>query len=169
MPIVLLPAAAPAAELLLEAVADAFVQVAYVYLFRSVPVDPSANIPIVLFPAAAPIAEVFAEAVAAALVQLEYVYLFLVEVGSGLQHIYRSPNANIPTVLLPTAAPARVAVLAAAAIPFVSPEYVYIFRVVENALHVVPKANIPRVLFPVAAPNSLAALAAVAEATTHPL
>jgi hypothetical protein len=58
IPTVLLPAAAPADEHAVDAVAGETVQSEYVYLLRVVePPLPSANIPIVLLPVAAPVEE----------------------------------------------------------------------------------------------------------------
>jgi hypothetical protein len=54
---------------------------------------------------------------------------------------------------------------------FVSPEYVYLLRLVEEAgpqLSVTPKAQMPTVLFPTAAPLELVWSAAVADPLTSP-
>ena len=72
-----------------------------------------------------------------------------------------NPNANIPTVLVPAAAPSCEACVAAVALPLVSPEYVYLLRVVDVA-PMRPNAKIPTVLFPVAAPQEVTVVAAVA-------
>jgi hypothetical protein len=58
------------------------------------------------------------------------------------------PNAKIPTVLLPAAAPPCEATVAAPPALTVSPEYVYLLRVVLAF----PNAKIPKVLLPAAEP-----------------
>ena len=59
--------------------------------------------------------------------QVAYVYLFLVDT---LHPIELEPNAKIPFVEFPTAAPAHEGILAAVAELFASVEYVYLFLVV---------------------------------------
>jgi hypothetical protein len=54
------------------------------------------------------------------------------------------PNANIPTVLLPAAAPDLLTAVAALPALTTQPEYVYLLRVVE-AQGAFPNANIPKV------------------------
>jgi hypothetical protein len=79
------------------------------------------------------------------------------------------PKANIPTVALPAAEPTADAALEAVAIPFVSPEYVYLLRVVDGLPQLSrPNANIPTVELPAAEPYKDATLAAVAVALTQP-
>lgn len=65
------------------------------------------------------------------------------------------PKAKIPMVELPAAEPQRDAAEDAVADALVSPEYVYLFRVVEPEVaeaHVAPKAKIPTVELPAAEP-----------------
>ena len=77
IPIVLFPAAAPAVDAALAAVATALTSPEYVYLLRVVEpapheeAEPNANMPIVLLPAAAPTELAAEDAVAPAFVQLE--------------------------------------------------------------------------------------------------
>jgi hypothetical protein len=79
------------------------------------------------------------------------------------------PKANIPTVALPAADPYELFVVADVAEPFVSPEYVYLSRVVDLPIPPTnPIANIPTVELPAADPAKDAALEAVAEALTQP-
>ena len=61
------------------------------------------------------------------------------------------PKANMPIVELPAAEPPCEATLAAVAVPFTSPEYVYLLRVVEEP-PTYPSANIPTVALPAAEP-----------------
>ena len=63
------------------------------------------------------------------------------------------PKANIPTVAVPAAEPKYEAVLADVAVAFVSPEYVYLLRVVVAPVpQRYPKENMPTVEFPAAVP-----------------
>jgi hypothetical protein len=73
-----------------------------------------------------------------------------------------------PVVPLEAADPKRDTALDAVAVAFVSPEYVYLLRVVEAPALVFPKAKIPTVALPAAAPHELQRLAAVADALVHP-
>jgi hypothetical protein len=70
-------------------------------------------------------------------------------------------------VLLPAAEPWHAAGKDAVAAPTVSPEYVYLLRVVV-ALLMFPNAKIPTVLLPVAEPEYDAAVAAPPALTTSP-
>jgi hypothetical protein len=58
----------------------------------------------------------------------------------------------MPVVLLPAAEPANDATVAAPPALTTSPEYVYLFRVVEATLPLNPIANMPVVLLPAAEP-----------------
>ena len=115
-------AAAPPQEIALDAVAETLVQPEYVYFCRVVVETPIANIPNVALPAAAPANDAEVDDVAAAFVSLEYVYLLRVVCGFGPQQEQTAPNAKIPTVALPVAAPPYVASLAAVADALVQPE-----------------------------------------------
>ena len=77
----------------------------------------------------------------------EYVYLLRMVVATKE---VLPPNAKIPVVELPVAAPCKEPALAAVAEALVSPEYVYLFRVVDGEQAIQPNANIPVVEFPVA-------------------
>jgi hypothetical protein len=122
----------------------------------------------VALPAAAPANDAEVDDVAAAFVSLEYVYLFRVVCGFGPQQEQTAPNAKIPTVALPVAAPPYVASLAAVADALVQPEYVYLLRVVEMTPPALPKAKIPTVELPAADPLHVPALDAVATALVQP-
>ena len=68
-----------------------------------------------------------------------------------LRVVIPAPIANIPTVELPAADPYPPATLEAVADALVSPEYVYLLRIVLKQ-EVIPNANIPTVEFPAADP-----------------
>jgi hypothetical protein len=93
------------------------------------------------------------------------VYLFLCvhKVEHGEPRAY--PIANIPVVELPAADPPYEGTVDDVAAVLVSPEYVYLLRVVvplQPAL-VAPNAKIPTVELPTAEPFELAVVADVAE------
>lgn len=120
MPFVLLPAAEPRKDAVLDEPTPhaVLLQVAYVYLFRITFEPPgfeypNANIPLVLFPAAAPYPVVALDTAtqAAVLLQVEYVYLLRILVPKI--HAAVTPIAKIPLVLFPAAAPLRDPTLAA--------------------------------------------------------
>jgi hypothetical protein len=61
------------------------------------------------------------------------------------------PKAKMPTVLLPAAEPYAETLDAAVPVAFTSPEYVYLFLVVDNTQETIPSAKIPTVELPAAA------------------
>lgn len=81
-----------------------------------------------------------------------------------------TPNAKMPTVLLPVAEPLNEAAVAAPPAATTQPEYVYLSRVVDVQVMALsePKAKIPTVLFPAAEPSLDAVEAAVPALTTQP-
>jgi len=76
--------------------------------------------------------------------------VYLLRVVDPVKHD-KFPNANMPTVEFPTAAPHLLDELAAVADVLVQPEYVYLLRMVDAAV-VYPRANIPTVDVPAAEP-----------------
>jgi hypothetical protein len=119
---------------------------AYVYLFRTLlapPEYPNAKIPLVLLPEAEPKPELPLEVATQDVVleQVAYVYLLRIFVPRPQEAV--APNAKIPLVLLPAAAPLRDPILAAPTpqIVLVHDAYVYLLRLVVKS----PNAKIPTV------------------------
>ena len=88
-------------------------------------------------------------------VSVLYIYLFLIFV--------KLPNAKIPLVELPAAAPKYEFAEDDAADPFESQAYVYLFLINDVDPQTRPNANIPTVAVPAAAPSLELLLAHVAE------
>jgi hypothetical protein len=112
MPTVLLPAAEPLRDAAVAAPPALTTSPEYVYLLRVTvgaeqALYPNAKMPTVLLPAAEPRPEQTVAAVALLMTSLEYVYLLRLVVKRP--ELCRTPQANIPAVGVPAAAPYRVA------------------------------------------------------------
>ena len=125
IPVVVFPAAEPSLDATEAAVAELFTSPEYVYFSREFVTEPRfpiANMPTVLLPVAEPLRVGSEEDVAVVLVLDAYVYLLRHVEKHMVPQKFAPPNAKMPTVLFPVAAPSTDALEAEAAEDTTSPE-----------------------------------------------